>query len=314
VNSLRKLENGKAPAIIRNVTPAELRTLLLQDIDRKSISGAHWFIDARKWYRMNFAFNNPLNLGSIHSELLLIEKYQQDFLSFLDRRQLVFFGVGTGDTEMIFVNICLSNWDYAEIVAIDVNEQFITDFAHSIRAKMKEDLRDVVLYLGIKTLFEKMALKSLPKTSAQSEARTFICLGNTIGNFASPSELVSIFTRCANKGDSLVLSYQTNHTHNLQSLLAKYKTNRLLHDMIISSVRLCKKQKLQWSLDDQQYYSIVNAYCEEINVFRSLKFWRPGLHSILGEYGWNSIPNVQFTDKHNNMAMDVFLFSRVGND
>ena len=254
---------------------SDLDIMLRKDWKKGHISGLHWFRDASKWYGMNYAFNNPYNVGSIHPELFLIREHGDDLAKYMKNRQLIFIGVGTGDTEMALANICLDRWDYAEIIAVDVNARFLADFAHSIRAKMKEDDKDRVLYLGLHTIFERLTAAKFRRGGANFKRRLFVCLGNTVGNYTNLSDIFAIFARIASPGDLLLLGYQTDAY--LETIFSKYENNRLLRSMLHVCMPSEKRSMLKWKLDKNR--STITAWCENVEIFRSRKM---KLSTILG--------------------------------
>ena len=297
---LELLENGHKPAIEHRITKAYMGQLLQEEWGKGCISGAHWFRDAARWYRMNFAFNNPLNVGSIHSELILIEEHKDELAECLKDRQLIFFGVGTGDTEMAMVDICLERWDYAEVIAIDANAKFLEDFAHSMRAKMKEDKRDRVYYLGLHDLFERLQPDDLSRQNTTFHKRILICLGNTIGNYSSLTKAFQLIIQHMGVQDSILVSYQTL-TH-LDVVYKKYLNNMLLRQLIESSVAHHMTGAIEWRVDRTK--GRIEAYCGNVNVFRSAKLSSHLVEQTIGRLGLTT--EKAFIDKQDNIILHLF--------
>src|SRR4051812_17123546 len=89
--------------VLNKIDDEELRSILASELSSRTVGSAHWFRDADMWYRLNYGYNNPLNIGMIHSELHLLEANRAALARLLRGRSMHFFGVGVGDTEMALV-------------------------------------------------------------------------------------------------------------------------------------------------------------------------------------------------------------------
>jgi hypothetical protein len=299
--TLRPLKNGDSPVVLRGITSSEMKTLLADDWRSRSLRGAHWFRDAARWYRMNFAFNNPYNVGTVHSELQLIENHRNELSEIIDNHLLVFLGVGTGDTEMAIVNLLIERGQKADVIGIDINAKFLEDFGHSVRLRLKEDRRASTRYVGLQNLFERVTPLALSSVAPgmQGVPRCFICLGNTIGNYDDPEELLRIISSLAAPGDLILLGYQLN-TH-INATFEKYRTNGLLRKMLEVCIPRVNRHSFEWKLDKRR--SRITAWCGDVEVFRSMKFPPTAILRMAGQCRLKTV--VSWQDLHKNAALTI---------
>lgn len=277
-----------------------LSELLNQDFQLKNVRGAQWFRIADLWYRVNYGYNNPLNLGIIHSELNLINSQATILSEFLRDRIIVFYGVGVGDTEMALIDCQLNLSLYSEMILIDINHVFLEMFVRSLRNKKFENTKYDFNYLALQCLFENISHKHVQVENATYKKKAIICLGSTIGNVSDPREMFEMFNLIAKKGDLILLGYQLN-TH-LEKLFLKYKDNVLFNDLVGNYLKNVDRQRIVWQLNKAS--STVEAWLDDIQIFRSKKFSPLEIREKALCVNWDEAHCV--IDQYNNFCFHVF--------
>ncbi len=246
------------------------------------IHPAEWFSNARKWYRLNHAFNNPYNFGHVHSELLLLMTIEDSLQEFMKNCLLVIWGVGAGDTEMEIVRIQLDNEKQSKVIAIDVNYQFLLDFGYALRNKLKEEEKFRIYYYGINDLFERIKAEDL-EVSSNLVNRFHVCLGNTLGDYEISEEIIKIFSRTCKEDDRVVIGFQT--FDNIEAIVSKYIQNPLLESLLenISSIDI-RRKSIKWVFNREK--NQVEAWNESTQLFRSKKFFPSDLQSLFENFGF----------------------------
>ena len=269
----------------------------------RALSGAYWFRVAAYWFRLNHGYNNPLNWGSVHSELVHLWQLRPRLAHILKDRTLVFYGVGVGDTEMVCVDAQLDVQKTCESILIDVNKEFLCLFVKSLANRRRELPGTNMTYLAYHGLFELMEARHLAGLESQFKAKAFVCLGSTIGNFATADAPFGIFSRLASDGDVLVLGYQLP-TH-LQETYNKYSGNGLYLDLIGNFLPPHKRQQIKWRLNEEE--ASIEAWLRNVQVFRSKKFQSADVLRVATSFGWKEL--FQSEDVHRNVALHAFIKS-----
>jgi Histidine-specific methyltransferase, SAM-dependent len=285
------------------ITSMDVSDHLAQDLKQKSVGGAHWFREADFWFRLNHGYNNPLNVGCVHSELFSIYERREVLSRFLPESTLVFLGVGVGDTEMAVVDLQLDASGYSESVAIDVNSVFLRSFVRLLRNRKIEDSY-IIRYAAVETLFETL-IEALPAgplriSDARFPRRTYVCLGSTIGNYKSLTEPFGLFSGLARRGDRLLLGYQLDRE--LKRVFQKYEANPLYRDLVGNFLRPDERSRITWTLNEAG--CSVEAWWRDIQIFRSRKFGSKEVGGVAGQYGWQEA--FCFVDKWQNMCLHGF--------
>jgi hypothetical protein len=270
----------------------------------RMISGAHWFRIAAYWYRLNHGYNNPLNWGSVHSELVHLLSEAEPLAHLLRHRTLVFFGIGVGDTEMACVDLQLRVQKHSESILIDVNKDFLTLFVKSLANRKRELASATVTYCALHGLFEEIERNHLKCANARFASRALICLGSTIGNFFDRDEPFEIFKRVAERGDVLVLGYQLD-TH-LRQTFEKYKANGVYLDLIGNFLERKQRKQIKWKLDPSS--STIEARLHGVQLFRSRKFTVRQVGHTARKHGWHEM--FCSVDKNRNLCLHAFKNSR----
>ena len=271
--------------IVRLLSRETLNRMYDAHLRKKRMHPAQWFGDAAKWYRIH-TFNNPYNAGRPNAELALLIENRHRLLTRTAGLPMVFWGVGKSDTEMEFVNLQIGGVRRdIHVAAVDINHTFLGDFARALKDKVKECPRLRIHFFGIRGLFEIVRpkdLKGLPVTR-----RVHVCLGNTVGNYSNTDEIIRVFSRNAERGDFLILGYQTDHF--IQSTVMRYRGNGYFESLLRSAMppRLRKRidgEKMEWRFNPQR--SQVEAWLHGVEVFRSKKFNPGKLRERMLRYGF----------------------------
>ena len=213
--------------ILRKIDNCRLSKKLKQNIEDKYIESEQWFNRPDLWYRLT-AFSNPYI--TVYSELILLNKHN-NLIKKLPST-LIFYGLGTGDTEIRMVNSIILKNKEINIIGIDVQEDFITGFIQSLNNICYEDNKYNINFVGIKGLFQELQKSDFDIFNGR---KAHIVLGNTIGNFKC-SEIFRIFSKTSNKKDILLIGFQTDTF--IEKIFRQYKNNKMFNDFIKKSTNL----------------------------------------------------------------------------
>jgi len=231
----------------------------------KEISSAYWFNRADFWYKVSFGYNNPLNCENVHSELLLIQKWRKKIGNIINNSNIIFWGIGIGDTEMQTLDIQLQNHNKVNVIAIDINEEFLELFEHNLMQKKFEGDNEITFY-GIKEYFEKVNLLKMDIYNTQKNIHCV--LGSSIGNFNNLDTFFNILNRNILSGDKLFLGYQLNN--NIELIFNKYRHNKCMLELIGNYLPHDKLNEIEWTLNKSE--SRIEAWLHDYQLFRSKKF------------------------------------------
>ncbi|MCX6232945.1 MAG: L-histidine N(alpha)-methyltransferase [Bacteroidetes bacterium] len=267
-------------------------------ISEKVVNSAHWFRVADLWHRVSFGYNNPLNFGRVHSEMLLLIEIEKQLISKLKKYPLIFLGIGVGDTEMQIVDMQLKKYFKSNILGIDINKDFLILFQDSLKQREKEISEYKIKYKYINRYFEEISLSD--SNFLGSSTQKVICvLGNTIGNYNDTNDIFSIIDRISNSGDLLLVGYQLNN--NIKILLQKYKSNHHFLEFISNYLPNKNKSRIKWKINSKN--SSIEAWLEDVQIFRSRKFTVQEIINISENY--NYITEAYWVDKYQNMCIHL---------
>src|SRR3989344_6232787 len=103
--------------VLKKISQQQLDKKLKLNLENKYVEGEQWFKNPELWYELT-AFSNPYI--TVYSELVLLIQNLNKISGFLSDHALVFYGLGTGDTEIILVNSLLSKEKSINVVGIEV--------------------------------------------------------------------------------------------------------------------------------------------------------------------------------------------------
>jgi len=301
-------KKGDMPKLIESlIDERELNQRLEMESKTGSLSGTEQsFRNATPWYHLNMGYTNPYNVGKVHAELLLIEKHMGDTLrnnsnpifESIENRELVFYGVGVGDTEIAFVDwILKSGKKEVSVTGIDVNSEFLRNFSFALRNRLIEESKDTEIYFrSYNALFDQITKENINSNSKKAH----ICLGGTIGNFSNQDEMVKMFYDNMDFKDTLVLGFQLNT--NFEVLCEKYENNPLFSDFVRSYIKKENRKDLSWVFDKKS--GVISAEHEGIENFRSKKYDLNDLEEVFRKKDLKLI--YQTTDKERNIGFQVY--------
>lgn len=303
---LKNIFNPIDNLIVDNITDKHLDVLLRRHIDNKAIGGEQWFREYSNWFTMP-AYINPYKTP-YHELQLLIEK-KNDISRYTYRAFKIFYGVGTGDTEILPVNWDLEAHKFSEVYAIEVIRYFIETFIQNLRNLGKEYKKSRIRFLGNHTMFENLSpsdFKFGDISNGRKINRVHICFGNTIGNF-NQDQIFTIFSNNMKSDDYLILGYQLRK--NIDMILEQYKDNKFFENLIIDSVKRILhfdtifKKKLDWKINKKE--DQIEAYIGDILAFRSKKYCIKKLEEFVLSYDLEPI------DSHSYKDCGISIFKKV---
>lgn len=271
--------------------------------EKKEVDSSFWFQRFYLWLQVSFGYNNPLNFGCVHSELLFLREVFPQLSAKIECHDLVFLGVGNGDTEMLVIDELLKNEsDLRSIVGVDVNSDFLDLFDNSIEMRDLEFPGNKFELHKIVKNFEQLDSGDFIYSNQRSK---LVCvLGNTIGNYNNSDDIFSVLERITKTGDQILLSYQLN-TH-LEKLFDKYRTNRYFLEFITHYLFMQKEdfKYVEWRLNREN--NSIEAWLDEIQLFRSRKFPKNEVENLTCQRSFDTI-DVWYDDLDN---LGVQLCSR----
>ena len=256
-----------------------------------AVDSAEWFSDAQKWLRICFGYNNPINYASIHSELLLINQIQEKLRGLTTSNAVVFYGIGSGDTEMQVVDVLAAKYSQLEVFGVDINPHFLHLFDHSLRLRTIEQPEVGINFHGLHVHFEEF---SRPE-GYDNTGINFYILGSSIGNYNDSGHFFHLLNNVIRPGDKVFISFQTNRY--LERVFEKYQDNELYNDLI-SSNRDVPLGEIEWKLDREG--NKIQAFHGNTQLFRSIKNPPEHLEGLAIKHGYHVLGD--FQDEVKNLA------------
>jgi hypothetical protein len=233
---------------------------------------------------------------------LLVEELGPSLSCLLAGRRLVFFGVGVGDTESAFVDLQLDAVKASEMVLIDINPVFLRFFVSSLAARKLELSDATIRYRAINGFFEHLSTDALLDNDNKETKVALICLGGTVGNYSNSCEIFDLFHGLMRPGDRIFLGYQLN-TH-FPLIFQKYFENELYRELIGNFMEPSQRKQIKWSPNHDE--SMVEAWLNNIQIFRSKKFSTESTRALAESYGWHEL--LCGIDRQENQCIHVFQY------
>jgi hypothetical protein len=275
--------------ILKKISQQQLDKKLKLNLENKYVEGEQWFKNPELWYELT-AFSNPYI--TVYSELVLLIQNLDKISRFLSNRVLVFYGLGTGDTEIILVNSMLKKEKSTDVVGLEVQAQFIDGFIQSIQNISLENDDYKINFLGIHGLFQDTKKEDL-KISDKKQAH--IILGNTIGNFKE-DEIFQIFNELMNQGDILLIGFQTDE--NMNTVFKQYSENKMFNNFIRKTIPNCTE--LKWKINETE--SQIEAWSNDVLVFHSKKKSPTSMINCVEDFGFKK----RYGINDNNSCIQIF--------
>jgi len=253
----------------------ELDKRLHNNLKKKEIEGEQWFRNAALWQRIT-AYGNPY--ATVYSELFLLQK-DNKIIKYLNKHGLVFWGVGTCDSELVLLIKELKKEKYIETVAIDVNKEFLETFIQCL-LNLREN-GNTIKFNAYNMLFQQAKKKDFNFENSKYCKKAHICLGNTIGNFRN-NEIFEVFKKNINGGDKLVIGFHLSK--NLDRVFRNYSQNELFDEFLLGIKGFPNRKHLKWKLNKEK--NQIEAWYKDILLFKSKKFDKEELKEELKDFGF----------------------------
>lgn len=298
---MTKLSKINSPqAIISKISLSQLNERLLQDQKKGFIRGEHWYRKAQSWYQVVFAYTNPYNRGTPNSELSLLQLSRNKLAALLQEVTLIFYGLGVGETEAEIVDWSLDFANYAEVVGVDVNPEFLKRFQSGLKNRAVDQEHSQILFRGYHALFEQITKANLKFENSKYKRQAHICLGNTIGNFNDQNEMFRLFSTVISKGDLLILGFQLDTR--LDDLFKKYAQTTEFTPLALGWQEKVDSAVLKWKLDREN--SVIKAFYQNLEVFRSKKYKIKPLQQFVELFGFCHLLTIK--DAKDNTCIQVY--------
>jgi len=268
----------------RKISEKRLDELKQKGLEQGMLGAEQLFRKPANWYALS-AYSNPYK--TVYSEMGLINNHKNGIMDVVSGKQKVFYGIGTGDTEMLPVIWDLNKHGSCDIIGIDVSEQFLRGFSQGLENIKLEFPHSKIAFKGLVSLFEDIVREDLHME--KEELMAHFCLGNTIGNF-NQKEIFSIFDRNMAKEDVLVLGVQLNHKP--QNMLLQYSKNPLIRKFVCDAIG--KGVDLNWRYDRSN--GCIEAWVDDLQVFRSKKYDVDKLVKFAHRFGLQKIHSFSVRD------------------
>lgn len=261
----------------------------------KEIDSSFWFKEANAWLKICYGYNNPLNLGNIHSELRILEANTTEIFNVIKNDELVFLGVGVGDTEIFIVDIQLEKFGNSVIHSVDINSTFLQMFSDSLNQRLLENNLFNIKHNTLNIHFREI-YNSLLKNIGQ---RTIVVLGSTIGNYNKTQEFFEILSNFILPKDKLLIGYQMNN--NIEMIYEKYAHNKYYPELIGNFLSFEERKEINWLLNSEN--SAIEAWFKDIQLFRSKKFSVAEIENLSKLFSFKRLFNV--VDKSMNISIEI---------
>ena len=184
----------------------------------------------------------------------------------------------------------------------------LSDFSDSLYAKLLENQRFMIKFLGYRILFESLESDQFVFENSRYTKRVFVCLGNTIGNFDDQNDILNILQRIVSPDDYLILGVQQD-TY-LDQLLSKYSQNSLFRKMILRCISGLGYPPLDWKINYEK--SQIEAWSNGLQVFRSKKYKPDCLAAQMREHDFAL--ERSYEDPGKNICLQVYKKNKFGDN
>ena len=275
--------------IINKLPWSYLNKRLRKEIKQKYVSSEQLFRNPDSWYALT-AYSNPYK--TVYSELALLEQNAKKINQFIKNKNLVLYGIGTGDTEMALIGGVLKENNQIKIIGIDVQKKFIDNFIHSLKNLDLESYKYKLDFVGIAGLLQDIKRDDL---GSISDKFVHAILGSTIGNFPK-EEIWNVLKKLSNRTDLLIVGFHTDT--NLKEKFKQYSTNKVFEEFIRKNLPSIKK--VVWKLNKKE--SQIEGWANDILVFHSRKTSPKAMMKDARAYGFKNL----FSVDDDNSCIQVF--------
>lgn len=284
-------------SILECIAVEELDRRLKEELRRKVIGSEQWYRDPNCWRRVRVS---PTYKGPDAEETLLDEN-RVILSEYLHGTRRVFYGLGTGHTEIIPVRWALkesaANSGHCEVIAVDVACEFLEDFASELRQLVRQIPNGSISYLGIHDLFELFDYPTLVRhlQGTSTSASSFLCFGNTVANF-DPDEIFDTFSRNASPNDLVLIGFHKGESP--QKAVDLYKSIpgfRALVSSLFDKIRALFQNAdkptsqpgsaMEWRFNPSGNW--IEAVAEDTILFRSKRYTGEELVALGKQHGFH---------------------------
>ncbi len=265
-NSLSNVLSQFNKLVIKKIDEDILDERILVGVLNKTIPGEQWFRRPENWYSIT-AYTNPYKTP--YSELKILFEHSKELVPLINKTLKIFYGVGIADSETLIISWDLGKTKYSEVCAIDVANDFLTGFIQSLRNLVLEYPSSKIMFKGYNNIFEEIKKEDLNFYNSRYTKSTYVCFGNTIGNYFNQKEIFDILTRSMKRGDFLLIGFQL--CRNPKKILTQYSKNLHFEKFILDSLKFVEKnKKLKWKFNQAE--NRVEAWFGDILAFQSKKY------------------------------------------
>lgn len=271
-------------------------------LGKKEIQGEQWYRDSKGWLMV--AFCNPVHYKCYNNELAILERYRNNIYPEISDYAQVYYGIGTGETELEIVRWQIESQRESFINTIDINSDFLDIFAGNLAAQQIEYPRKKITVNFICDIFQNLNRSRL--ILGDTNQGVHICVGSTIGNFRNQEEIFNVFKSNTLPGDKLLLGFQLNN--HIKITLEKYRSHPYYFDFAINQIKKGTKvdrKKAQWNYEKKTGF--ITLRYGNIEVFRSKKYQVAELVRELSHYSFDYVD--YWTDRYKNSS--ILLLKRV---
>lgn len=280
----------KGPAL-----EALLDCRLRQQKAEGKIQSEQWYRNPERWLALT-GVANPYK--TVFNELRIIHEHGKEILDLFTRyRRQVFFGVGTGDTEIAMLREACDRLPPAtlSVYAIDVQEFYLQLFAQQLLnlgkwLRFKHGAKSEIWFKGHNALFQyvKRDQLRLKPDYPNGLGDMDIALGNVIGNFEKQSEIFSQFNRL-HAGAVVLGVHLARNRRELEYVFSLYRDNEIFRDFVLEPYLSAgnPKRKVEWVLDVQN--RSIRAFAGSTQLFYSRKYDLDELEAAMKAIGFEKV-------------------------
>ena len=260
------------------------------------IESEQWYQNPLKWLALT-GIANPYK--TVFNELRIIYENGEAFLEqFVKYKRQVFFGVGTGDTEIgLLYEVCDKIPPATlNIYAIDVQKFYLKLFAQQLlilseRLRHKHHAKSELWFQGYNYLFEDVKRRQLrlhPDFGCQM-GDIGIALGNVIGNFENQHEILSQFNRL-NTQIVILGVHLAREPREMDYVFKLYRDNVIFNEFARDAYLRAggdPKRKTEWVIDKKT--NAIRAFAGDTELFYSKKYDLDDLDAAMNELGFGKV-------------------------
>ena len=265
------------------INERELDKCLVNGVNKKQVGTEQLYRKPENWYMIT-AHTNPYK--TIYSELSILNQNEKSLSKILDGYTKIFYGVGTGDTESVFVLWDVKSKRYSETIVLDAQPVFINGFITGLRNMLRDRYDGKVMFLAYRNLFEKTTKAQLKPKNKKFKHNAHICLGNTIGNF-NQEEIFQLFNKNTDSGDLLILGAHLLDS-DIEKMLKEYSENPLFCQLAMGVIGGDIPVDWVYNYSENQ----VEVWYKDVRILRTKKYQISELDSYAKAHGFKKLKHL----------------------